>query len=72
MDIKIGEQPNIGISLKSSPKIDIKFEAKYLRGGNFVSSTEIKNIEPMTELQYNALVQSGNVREDTFYIIYDK
>jgi hypothetical protein len=72
MEVKIGEQPNINVSLSQSPPINIAFETKFLRGGDFVASAKIKYIEPLTESQYNNLVKNGEAREDTFYIIYDE
>lgn len=72
MDIKIGEQPNINISLTPSPKINIEFEAKYIGGGNFVESSQVKHMVALTESQYNNLAQSGKVQDDTFYIVYDE
>ena len=72
MEVKIGEQPNINVSLSQSPPINIAFETKFLRGGDFVASAKIKYIEPLTEIQYNNLVENGEVREDMLYVILEE
>ena len=71
MDIKIGEQPNINISLTQSPPINIKFETTYLRGGDFVGSSGLKYIEPMSGSAYENLLNIGAVRDDTLYVTYE-
>lgn len=72
MDVKIGEQPKIEFKLQPAAPVNIHLEAKYIRGGDFVESSQIKRIEAMTEEEYKHKREVGAIRDDILYILYNE
>ena len=72
MKIGVGKESPINISLVPSPPINVSFETTYIGGGDSVASSQIRNIEPLTEYEYNRRIESGDIKDDTLYLILDE
>lgn len=69
MDVKIGEQPNIKFQLQPAAPVTIRLETKYIKGGDSVTSDSVREIEVLTQSQYEGLVNTGKIDDNTLYII---
>jgi hypothetical protein len=72
MDVKIGEQPNIKFQLQPAAPITIRLETKYIQGGDSVTSDSVKKIVTLSDAEYNLLVDTNAVNNETLYLIYEE
>ena len=72
MEVKIGEQPKIEFKLQPAAPVNIHLETKYIRGGDAVTSKSIARIVTLSEAEYSNLVASGEIDENTLYLIPDE
>ena len=69
MDVKIGEQPKIKFELRPAAPVNIHLETKYIRGGDSVTSDSVARIVTLPLSEYENLVASNKIDENTLYLI---